>query len=34
MATDTEVRIAVAETLKAVDGLRTHAFTPGNSHGM
>jgi len=29
MATDTEVRIAVAETLKAVDGLRTHAFTPG-----
>jgi len=29
MATDYEVRVALADTLDAVDGLRTHAFTPG-----
>jgi len=28
-ATDIEVRIALMDTLDAVPGLRTHAFTPG-----
>ena len=33
MATDTEVREALADSLSAVEGLRGHAYTPGQLQG-